>query len=168
MFIERDSPCIRRNIFCILLLISVWIIGLFVGIHLYDPMYYSLMCSVLLQPVTIVGLLMILFLPLISAYLSFLLHEPIISLIVCFFKAVAFGFTGCFISHKFGSGSWLMRLLFLFSDHCCVIMLFILWFCVFSSFGGRREKFDSVFFLPAVPIALLDYFVISPFLRGLF
>ena len=168
MFNARGSFCFRGNVFCLFLLITVWFIGLFLGIGIYDPMYSSLMCSVLLQPVSIVGLVMILFLPLFSVYVSLILNKPIISVIVCFLKAVSFGFTGCLITHNYGNASWLVRLLFLFSDHCCVILLFVFWFYFFCSFASNRTKYHSVFFLIAVLIAMFDYFVISPFMRGLF
>lgn len=159
---------IKRNNFYFCILIPIWIAGLLVGIISYDPYVSSLMSGVILQPVSVVGLLGIIFLPLFVVYVSFVLNEPIVSLIVCFLKAVAFGFSGNLIAQNYGSASWLVRVLLQFSDHCCFLLLFVLWHRNFCTFTGSRSKSHMIIFLLVVPIAVLDYFVISPFLRGLF
>lgn len=160
--------CFRRNNCYFLILICIWIAGLVLGTYCYDPYLSSLMSRVVVQPVSIVGLLTIIFLPLFVVYVSFLINRPIISLIVCFMKAVAFGFSGNLIAQNYGSASWLVRLLFQVSDHCCFVLLFILWYRNFCAFTGSRANSHYAIFLSAVPIAMLDFYVISPFLIGLF
>lgn len=166
MFLEHRLFYFRRNI---LFLFSIWIIGLFVGICLYNPGFSSLMRSVVFQPVSIVGLLVILFLPLFTVYVSFRLNKPIFGIIVCFLKAIAFGFTGCLVTQTFKSASWLMRLLFLFSDHCFVVLQFGLWFHLFDLYRCNSSKHHhGCCCALTMLVAFCDFFVISPFIKGLF
>ena len=162
MNFAHSSFCFRRNFVCIFF---VWIIGLFLGVCLYGPIYSTLMYSVVHQPVSIIGLIMIWFLPLFAVYASYSLNKPFLSFIVCFLKAVAFGFSGCLITENFGSASWLVRFLLLFSDHCCVIILFVFWAHIFCS---NVRKHTYIFYIFAALIAVCDYFIISPFAIGLF
>ena len=157
----------KKRYYCFLL-VCVWIFGLLIGICLYKPFSFTLMCSTVSQPVSIVGLFAIIFLPLIFSYFSFLMNKPIIILIVCFIKAVAFGFSGILISQTYASASWLVRLLFLFSDCCCVLVLFVLWFRYIHNSCKYRVSDISVSFIVGYMIAITDFIVISPFLKGLF
>jgi len=148
-----------------------WLIGLISGacFSLFlKPSFFSVMRSAFFQPVSIVGLFASVFFPLTCSFFSILIDKPIMILIVCFIKAVAYGFSGAMISLCFDSASWLFSFLFLFSDSCFLIILFFLWF--------RRSDFlhspGSYDFLLCSVLGLLivvaDYFVISPFLLGLF
>ena len=59
-------------------LIFTWVSGLLLGYLFCKPCFVSLMRSALLQPVSIVGLFICIFLPLILSYFSILLKKPII------------------------------------------------------------------------------------------
>ena len=125
------------------------------------------MRSVLCQPVSIVGLFCSIFLPLIFTYLSVITEKPVIIWIVCFLKSAAYSFSCVFLSQHFGSASWLVRVLFLFSDSCSLLALFILWFGICGcEHAGRRYSFlfCGTF---CILIAAIDYFFISPFVMGL-
>ena len=148
----------------------VWLLGLLTGsmFLLYcKPFHFSLMRSVLNQPVSIVGLFCSVSLPLIFTFISVLTGKPIIIWIVCFLKSAAFSFSGVFVSQYFGSASWLVRFLFLFGDCCVLSALFILWFrrCGNEQTYGRVDLLICGIF--SALIAAVDYFVISPFVMGL-
>ena len=148
-----------------------WLLGISVGCwisQVLKPSFFLLMRSVVCQPVSIVGLFTSIFLPLICSYLSFLTNNRIAVLLVCFLKAAAYAFSGVMMSLCFGSASWLFRFLFLFSDNCFLVILCFLWFRC----GDRLSPLSSKDFLVCTVFGLLfasvDYFVISPFLMGLF
>lgn len=158
----------NKSLFVLLL---IWAFGLFAGIYFYilvKPPIFLQMRSVIFQPVSIVGLIFSLFLPLLCTYVAVSLNKPIIILIVCFFKAVAFGFTYSWISVLFGSASWLVRLLFMFSDYCFLHVLFALWI----QFSSKHHDFKAYDFCFSILLALIvtaaDYLLVSPFVIGLF
>ena len=148
-------------------LIACWIIGLLIGYFFSEPFSFSLMRSAAQQPVSIVGLFIALFYPLICTYFSFLTEKPIVVLIVCFLKAVAFGFSGALISQYFQSAGWIVCLLLMFSDCCFVCVLLILWLRCFSGVSVHPMSDLFVCAVIGICIAAADYFIISPFLQGL-
>lgn len=152
---------------CIALIFS-WLSGLLIGCCLCKLYSFSLMRSALLQPVSIVGLFVCIFLPLILSYFSFAANKPIFITIVCFLKAVAFGFSCALVSQTFDAASWLIQILFLFSDSCFLLVLFVLWlrrFLIADAHGVGDILVCAVF---GILIASADYFVVSPILEGLF
>ncbi len=156
---------------CRIVLCLFWIFGLLSGcgfLHFYKPFLFSQMRSAYFGPVSIVGLFCSVFLPLIFTYLSVITEKPVIIWIVCFLKAAAYSFSCTLVSQLFGDASWLFRLLFLFSDSFFLLALFILWFrrCGCERFSGRYD-FLLCTALGFV-IAAVDYFVISPFILGVF
>lgn len=166
---SRNSSIVRHRFEIALILF--WLCGLLTGsiICLFlEPSVSLLMRSAVFQPVSIVGLFVSVFLPLICSYLSFLTNNRIAVLLVCFLKAAAYAFSGVMMSLCFGSASWLFRFLFLFSDNCFLVILCFLWF----QCGDRLSPLSSKDFLVCTVFGLLfvsvDYFVISPFLMGLF
>lgn len=159
-----SSKEVRRSI----TLICCWVAGLIVGYCYCEPYFLPLMHSAVLQPVSIVGLLACIFLPLICSYFSFLTDKPVIIMIVCFIKAVAFGFSGSLISQCFYTASWMIRFLFLFSDCCVMLLLWILWLRRFSNSHITGMKDISVCAVLCAGIAAADYFLISPIMLRLF
>ena len=157
----------KSRYWCITLIFS-WLAGLAVGSCFYKPSLFSLMRSALFQPVSIVGLFVCLFLPLLCSYFSFVTEKPVLIVIVCFFKAVAFGFSCSLISQTYGTAAWLARFLFLFSDSCFLLVLFVLWLRRFLNTGIQNMTDVYVCAVIGILIAAVDYFVISPFVVGLF
>lgn len=167
IYSNKHRVCGLRTFCCIFLGVT-WIFGLIFGICLNRPSFSSLMYSIVTQPVSIVGLFTIFYFPLILSYFSFLLDKPIIILIVCFLKAVSFGFSGALIFHTFFSAAWVVSFLFLFTDFCCALTMLFLWFrYVFNDFQYCSADF-GISCLAGLLIVFTDYFMISPFLRGLF
>ena len=149
----------------------VWIAGLLYGCAIAftnNSVFLSWMRSTVFQSVSIVGLLVSVFLPFLLTYISLVIEKPIIILIVCFFKAAAFTFCGVLIHQCYGTASWLVGYLFLFSNSCFVFFLFALWFRRIGS-SRMTGNFDlSLCGIIGFAVALLEYLFISPFLLGLF
>lgn len=149
-----------------------WLAGFCVGCCIFcvcEPFFLSLMRSLIVQPVSIVGLLASVFLPFLLTYYSIVTNNDFYFLITCFSKALCFGFTGAYISAAFLSAGWLLRFLFLFSDCCTLPLLFLIWFSIpnTSDRSLMKLKFWRCVLLSLV-VAITDFWVVSPFLSGLF
>mgnify|MGYP003307801399 CR=1 FL=1 len=148
-------------------LIFTWVSGLLLGYLLCKPCFVSLMRSALLQPVSIVGLFICIFLPLILSYFSILLKKPIIILVVCFIKSIAYGFSYGLLALLYSEASWLLRSLFLFSDSCMLLILVTLWLNLYSADRKRIYRAFRLATVVAGVVAILDYCVVSRFLESL-
>ena len=169
-FANNTKPFSRSKC-CLLFLFIAWILGLLVGYSVFftnESFFLSLMPGAVTEPMSIVGLFAVIFLPLFFSYYSFLTDKPVIVLIVCFFKSAAFSFSGILVSHYFISASWLVLFLYLFSDTCCLAALSILWvrrFCCVN-ISGFGDVLNCALF--GLGVAAVDYFAVSPFLECLF
>ena len=152
----------------ILLLIIMWFLGLAVGHLLCVPSFVPLMRSVIYQPVSIVGLFICIFLPLILSYFSLLFQKPIMLLIVCFIKSIAFSFSFTLVSYIFDTASWLLRLLILFSDSFFLFFLMIFWLKTISDFNRSCYKSMYMFAAIGLYIGITDFVIVSPLLERLF
>ena len=144
-----------------IVLVLIWTLGVGLGISVYESFYIHEIVNVISCPVSVHGLLIVVFIPLLLAYFSILngVHALLYSLVLL--KAVAFCFTGCILSYHFGNSSWLIRLLLQFSDYFCIALLFYMVI--------KKNLINRLFFgCCGLLIAATDYFVISPFLQGLF
>ena len=165
-FAGSSSSYFRKNIFLFTLLV-VWLLSYIFGLFLHQflqPYSASLMRSVLLQPVSIVGLLLIYFFPLLLSYLSTFFNRHFIIYFVCFFFSVSFGFTFCGISEYFQSASWLFRFLLMFSEHCFILILGMLWIYSLKSSTPINSYYYVISGIIGVVIATVDYWIISPLL----
>lgn len=167
--IKTDAVSIWRKTSPWLLALS-WFLGMLLGVpaalaaseFLVPMMHESVQCSV-----SITGLLASTLLPfLLSAY-AVSLSEPWLLLIISALKAFGFSYCACGVSLAFGQSSWLVRFLFLFSDHCLIPVLYLYWL---RHIHGQTKT--SVWELPAcIGAALLvgsiDYCLIAPFLVSL-
>ena len=163
--IRNDLPVTIFKSFSILI---IWLLGLAVGYSLFEPSYLPLMRSALVQPVSIVGLFVCIFLPLILSFSFILIEKPIFLLIVCFIKAAAYGFSCTLIAYFFTSGSWLMRFLLLFSDSFYLLIMVTLW--LNCTIDKKRLHGRTIFGCTVVGtfVAAADYIVVSRILERLF
>ena len=160
----------KKNHFMIAFSVS-WISGILAGLGLSlvcKPFLFLQMRSAILQPVSIVGLCCTIFLPLLCTYLSFLLNRPIFVLAVCFIKAVSHGFSLSWVFALYNTASWLMYTLFMFSDCCFLLLLFFLWLRYPYFQKTEMKRFFRISIISGLLIVFGDYFIISPFLAGLF
>ena len=145
--------------------ILFWFFGILTGVcfaYANQASFFPLMRSVVSQPVSIVGLLVSVFLPLLLSPFS----GSFIVLLLSLIKAVSFGFSSAFTFWFFGDAAWLFGFLFLFSDGLCLVVLLRLWlqrFCG-NAVRGIDYYFCTMFCLLTTGI---DYLFISPYLQGL-
>ena len=153
------------RIYRVLPLVS-WLSGVLFGIYFAytnQALFFPLMRSTVSQPVSIVGFLVSIFLPL---TLSVLLYSPFLFLLICFLKAASYGFTLVLTYLFFRDAVWLFGSMFLFSDGLCLVVLLGLWI---QSFEAKIPRYVDRCISAVICIAIvgIDYLFISPFLRGL-
>ena len=153
-----------------LYLAFAWLIGLLLGsvlALLSAPLHASLMRRGLCLPVSISGLLTILYLPLLCSAFAVYISQNWLLIPISLFKAITFSFVAVGCSLLQPSGSWLLRLFLMFSGSFSLPGLYWFWYCGCNR--GRNETFKagvivSVLFLL---FGILDYRYISPFLLKL-
>lgn len=100
--------------------------------------------------------------PFLLSGLAVYLSEPWLLLVISGVKAFGFGFCACGTILAFGQGSWLVRFLFLFSDCCLIPLLLFYWV---RHLCGKTAAWElRACLIVALLIALVDYWVVSPFL----
>ena len=158
----------KRKFLCLAFL---WFLGLCSGKYYAvqtGSTFLLLMRTAVESRPSIVGQLISVLLPLLLLVLSVYFLQPIAYYFLAFIQSLSLGYICCCIQRIFGSASWLVCLLFLFSSF--VSVPFYCWFLIRHISGKQASYFrDSLVVLGAVLIACIaDYFIISPFLTALF
>ena len=144
-----------------------WGLGLLLGAtygYRADRSYVLLMRIATSSRMTIVGLFVTLYIPLLLSASAVYLKHPQWLIPICFSKAFLFASCGCALFVVFGSAAWLVRLLLQFSDLCTIPFLY--WFCM-RNITGRNLNTQSDFLVCCVAAAIIgifDFGVISPYL----
>ena len=144
-----------------------WISGLLLGTaygYRADQSSLLLMRVATSSRTSIVGLLLILYFPLLFSAFAVYMNRPHWLVAVSFSKAFLFASCGSSLSVAFNSAAWLIRFLLQFSDICT--LPFFYWFCM-RNIAGHNDKTRLDLMICCVAIAIwgiLDYSVISPFL----
>ena len=157
-----------RTVWHIAILLSCLFLGFIFGCSIYEPTYLSMMRSALDLPVSIVGVFVCIYCPLLCTFFSFTANKPIVIYIVCFIKAAGLGFSYFLVSRLFTSASWLIRLLFLFSDSFNLFMLFSLWMMYFLNHSAVNRSSYYTIVLLATLIIFIDFIIVFPVIQGLF
>lgn len=149
------------------ILAASWGVGLLLGIaygYRGDPSFELLMRTAVSGRMSIVGLTLLLYVPLLLSALAVYLKFPHFLILVCFSKAFLFASCGASLHMTFGSAAWLVRLLLQFSDICA--LPFFYWFCMRNITGlNERTRPDLLICCIAFAVmGLFDFTVISPFL----
>lgn len=166
-FREFSYRIVCRN--DMLVLAILWIIAFTFGMFicsLTNPLFSSLMCSIMYVPVSIVGLVCVLFIPLSISAIAVFYGNTVIIFLLCYIRAFCFG---CFLYSVllvFNSGGLFFAFLLMFSSVLSQIILLWFWFRWNSGTMCLRRDF-AVCIVNAVIIGSLDYFCISPFLQVL-
>ena len=164
--VAHDGSKYRRLFFpCSII---VWLLGLVLGMFLSRGESTSMINGAIHQAPFVVSLMIGSVFPLIAIQFSLLFNKINTVAILCLFKSAALGYTGDLIARNYGSASWLICLLFQFSDYCCTILLFSLIFHFSYTQSCIRKAWFHWVLLLSFLITILDFFVISPFLIGLF
>lgn len=151
---------------CLWFLAFFWIITILSGIRFAaasDSSIASLMCSAVCCPVTIVGLIAVLFFPLFISTVAVYFHAAELILLFCGVKGFFLGYCLYGLLLAFGSGGWLVSCLFMFSGLLMQIFLFWFWQLSITENTVKIRAF-LICTLLAVVIGCIDYFCVSPFL----
>ena len=157
----------RWRKYCVPFLAFSLTFGFSMGIYLARTMQdsmFSLMRAVAFSRVSIVGLFVLLFLPLLLSAAAVYFSIPAMVLPLSFCKGFCMGYCALGILFVFGSASWLVRLLLMFSD--CFMILPLSWFWI-RHISGCRNMLRRDFLICsaiAIVIGIVDYFLVSPFL----
>ncbi len=157
--IFAGSPVIFLSLCCFIGILC----GTFLAAH-FSQSYGDLMRSAAISSMSVGGSVVTVFLPLLLCVVCIHCGRPKLLYGICFLKSLMLGFCamGCF--YAFGSGSWLVRLLFQFTD--LVSFPVLCWFML-RCITGAGKPIGKDLALSAVVFALtgfLDLFYISPFL----
>ena len=149
------------------LLFAFWCAGLLLGIFAACCMRFDLVPLIRNAvgcPASAIGLLTSAVLPFILSAYAVSFPEPWLLLPISALKAFSFGFCAFGVHFAFGSASWLVRLLFLFSDVCVIPLLFFYWLRHIQDTPAKPDREFWCCVLTAVAIGMIDYCLISPFL----
>ena len=155
---------------CRLFLALSWCAGLFLGIlaaSAASETLVPLMRGTVTAPVSIFGLLAVIFLPFLFSAYAVYFAEPWLLLIVSIFKAFSFAFCSFGLCLAFGQCSWLVRFLYLFSDVFSIPVLYCFWLRNISGRTRSSRRECIVFGIITLVIGCIDYWLISPFLTSL-
>lgn len=144
-----------------------WIAGLLLGTaygYRADHFYLHLMRIAVFSHMSIVGLLIILYFPLLFSAFAVYMKRPHWLAVVSFLKAFLFSSCGAALYVAFGSAGWLVRLMLQFSDICS--LPFFYWFCMRNITGQKNLMWHDLLICCAVMaiLGLFDFCLISPFL----
>lgn len=151
---------------CVLYLAFSWCAGLLSGVFLASSAgstSFPMMRAAVESRVSIVSLLVAGFLPFLFSAFAVSISQPMLLLPICFFKAFTFAFCAALVTAAFGSAGTLLRLLLLFSDSCTLPVL--CWFCLRHIRGDELPvvKDLAISTVCIMGIAIVDYWLISPF-----
>ena len=168
-FLHHDFSCTRCKQ-SMLLLSSLWIMGLLSGIWVFaasDPSVISLMRSAVYSPVSIVGLLFVTGLPfLLSAFAVFLsCRWLVLSIVFC--KGICLSYVSLGVMLSFGNAGWLICLLAGFSDAVAAPLLFWFWMTCFEDNDPLRRYKCLMTAAIVILAGSVEYSLIQPFLAEL-
>ena len=150
--------------------ILLWICGLLTGSLVSisaDEILAPTMLAAISGSLSISGLLLVLFFPLLLTAAAVFISRPAVLYLIAFLKAFLFAFTGIGLLLSLESSGWLVRCLLMFSDSLLLPFLWLLWLQMLSGHEGfPMTRFVSVSLL-ALLTGILDCSFVAPFLAGL-
>ncbi len=151
-----------------IILASFWCAGLLLGIMAAasaEEILFSKMRSAVAQPVSIVPFLA--FAPFLLSVIVIHLRQLWLILPCAFIKAFTFGFCAFAVTLAFGQSSWLIRVLFLFSDIAAIPIMYFYWLRCLKGEHAGSFWFSVCCTGALIGLALVDYCWISPFLASI-
>ena len=148
------------------ILAFLWIAGMLLGTVICQDQIslFSLMRISAFGDVSIVGLILVYFIPLLISFAVVLVQKPALIYICAFFLALSCGINLHALYAAFYSASWLMFILLLFSRNISVVLF--LWFALgllaCDAKLPRREA--AVACNVSIVAGAFDLFILSPFL----
>lgn len=148
---------------------TFWFLGIIAGVFLAAENcedLSSLMCQVLMTPVSIVGLAATLFLPLLFLVLSILFHSPLPAYFCVLGKGIGFGYLLLLLSSCFNETFWFVSVLYLFSDACLLFVFFPVALKIVADSKASRKQLFGMYLIWTLTVGFMDIFFISPVLYG--
>lgn len=128
----------------------------------------SLMCAVVNCRVSIFGLVMMVFFPLLLSAAAVYFSVPDVLFPVIFVEGVSLGYCLAGMMLTFGSAGWLICFLLTFSESLMLIPQLWLWIQCFSCEKSAVFRSLKFCYLAAIAVCTVDYLYISPFILRLF
>lgn len=154
----------------LLILAFCWIFAIGIGYILARSVReipVSLMSRIVREPVSIVGLAVILFLPVIFSAIAVRFSASWFIFLISFLKGVCYGFCICQLLIAYHDASWLISALVMFSDSCMLIPLFFYWIRHIDGTRLCLWRDTIALLIVATVVGCIDYIVISPFILRL-
>lgn len=152
-------------------IVLCWFLGLAFGSVLAFSCrseFSSLMCSAVLQPVSIVGLLVCTALPFAFFAFAFCNRKQGMICSVCFYKSFSHFFCAVSLFLQFQSAGWLIYILIMFTDACVLMTMLALSLgyarCGLKS-AGRWLYYSA---LGLFAVSGITYCLISPVIMSIF
>lgn len=151
---------------CKLFLLLCWILGLLLGMISAagaGDSFFLMMRGADNLTVSIPGLLLVTALPFLFTAFAVFFSQPWLLLLLAFMKAFSFGFCAFGIMAVYGTASWLVGFLLMFTDACTMPLLMWLWLRHCDLSGQRFSRDVVVCFAAALVLGIIDICLISPF-----
>jgi len=164
-FVPGTLPSLWQHS-CKPILSGLWIVGLLFGMVWAAGAGDSLsltMRGVNDFPVSIPGLLLVTVLPFLITAAAVYFSLPWLLSMLVFGKAVSFGFCAWWITAAFGTASWLIRILMMFTDLCVLPLLMWLWLRHGDLSDKSMARDVTICLAITVAVGLLDISAVSPF-----
>ena len=147
-------------------LFFIWVIGLLLGWFAASAcadMLQTLIPALLLADRSPAMILLPTLLPFLLSAFAVYFSLPWLLAVFCGLKAFSFGFCGFGLCMVYGQCSWLIRLLYMFTDICSLPVLYFYWLRYLC--GGNRPYWvtNLCFLSILMAICCIDRCVISPF-----
>lgn len=164
---HNDTPSGLRNFrqrSCKRILPACWFLGLVGGMLAAAGAgdSFFLMMRGGFSAMSIPGLLVTL-LPFLFTALAVFLSQPWLLALLVLAKAFSFGFCAFGIMTVYSGAAWLVRLLLMFSDCCCLPLLMWLWLRHGDAPGKQFPLEFAACTAAALALGLLDICMVSPF-----
>lgn len=129
-----------------------------------DPSFYTLMRSVLSNSVSIVGLIVVNFLPVLITSVIALLSKPYLFFPLSFFKNFSLVVVRCLVFFSFGQAWWLIGNMISLSN--VVVMPLLYWFWIRHINGIRNSAHKDIIicFAGSFVACIIEFIWVSPFL----
>lgn len=150
-----------------LILIAGWLVGICLGMlaaQYTSDILLPIMRMALITPVSFSGLFVAAVVPFLLSILAVSLFRYRLLPLICSAKAFSYGFCARGLLLLYGSSSWLLQLLLMFSNSIITPMQFFFSLRHIHGCRFRSALEPAVWICAIVTIVLLDYYFISPFL----
>ncbi len=129
---------------------------------------FSVMRMAVMTPVSIVGLITVIFLPLLLSVAALSFSKPLLFIPFAFLKSFLYSFTVSAVMFAFDDAGWLVARLLLFSESLMSVVLLWFWFRNLHRNYNTFSKDVMISTFIAAIVFVIDLCAVSPFLTSLF